>query len=395
MWSYDDILRRNPPEKGQRSSILSRLIQTRSATQELLCETSNDLEDRGQPFVCCFGQLPYPISVEPAPFVIRGSTRSVSLELEFRLFTTTVDSTGQLEINYIAGDEAKSAKIAGPLGTQVRAFVPVWGRRLVYYDGYLDCLHNEGLEDRIISTSAWDPDHAPAAYRGKVVTAHAFEPELASRIATELRYVLRKFLVAYSVVALEELPALNRVYGCFLLSAPGRVAYANPPEPVLAGLLNRFSFPTAVDKARIDQALQFRLRNIDGYLHQMLAMHRLAKQGEPRLAVVGCVTAIEWFMNSFVKREDNWSFSIKECLKKSPLSSLPEDLKRKLRSIADTRNDIVHGEPPPRRDQDQEHSPEQDPMERIAEVVRIGLNLYREINLRRLQPHVEGQPDAP
>ena len=167
------------------------------------------------------------------------------------------------------------------MGTQVRAFLPVWGRRMVYYDAYLDCLHNDGLEERIISTTAWHPANTPAAYTGEAVTAHAFEAELASRVASELRYALRKFLVAYSLVALEEFPPLNRLYGCFLLTAPGRVTYAAPPEPVLAGMLNQLPFPTAVKKERIEQVLKFGVRELDGYLSQILAMHRLAKQGEP------------------------------------------------------------------------------------------------------------------
>ena len=136
----------------------------------------------------------------------------------------------------------------------------------------------------------------------------------------------------------------------------------------------------------MEQALKFGVREIDGYLSQILAMHRLAKQGEPKLAIIGCVTAIELFLNSFVKWEENWSLSIKECLKKVPFTSLPDDLKRQLRTIADIRNAIVHGEPPSQRDETRA-SAEQDSLSKIAEVVQTGVNLYREINLRRFQPH--------
>ena len=383
MWFFDDINRRNPPGKGQRSSILPRLLQTCSTTEEFLCETSDDLECRGQPFVCCLGQLPYPLSLEPVTYAIRGGSANISLHVDFRLFAINVNGAGQLDFAYITPEQARDSEETRPIGTQVRAFVPVWGRRMVYYDAYWDCLHDDGLEERIISTTAWHPSNAPAAYTGEGVTAHAFEAELASRVASELRYVLRKFLAAYSVVALEELLPLNRLYGCFLLTAPGRVTYAAPPEPVLSGLLNRLPFPTVVKTARIEQALKFGIREIDGYLSQILAMHRLAKQGEPKLAIVGCVTAIEWFMNSFVQQDEKWSLSIKECLKKVPFTSLPDDLKRQLRTIAETRNAIVHGEPPSQRGETRA-SVEQDFLSRIAQVVQTGVDLYREINLRRL-----------
>ena len=282
MWSFDDINRKNPPGKGQRSSILPRLLKSCSATEDFLCETSDDLESRGQPFVCCLGQLPYPLSLEPVTYAIRGASANISLHLDFRLFALNMDSAGRLDFAYVTPEQARTSENSGcPMGTQVRAFLPVWGRRMVYYDAYLDCLHNDGLEERIISTTAWHPANTPAAYTGEAVTAHAFEAELASRVASELRYALRKFLVAYSLVALEELPPLNRLYGCFLLTAPGRVTYAAPPEPVLAGMLNQLPFPTAVKKERIEQVLKFGVRELDGYLSQILAMHRLAKQGEP------------------------------------------------------------------------------------------------------------------
>jgi hypothetical protein len=387
MWTYDDIVRRNPAGKGQRASILARLLQIRAANQELLCETSDELEARTQSSVCCFAQLPFPISVEPSEYVIRGTTPSVFVHLEFRLFSLDVDSNGETQLAYVPVGKS-AVRDSAHLGTQIRAFVPLWGRRQVYYTNYEGCLGDDGLEDRIISTAAWDPDHAPAAYRGKVVTAHAFESELASRVAVELRYVLRKFLVTYSVVSLDELPEVNGLHGCFLLASPGRIVYGNPPEPVLRGMLGRHSLGTPIDKARIDQGLQFQLREIDRYLHQLLAMQRLAKQGEPELAIVGCVTAIEWFMNSFVQRSDTFSLSMRACLKIPPFDSLSGDLRNHLRRLADVRNAIVHGEPPARHSTKAETAESESPLG-ISEIVRTGLSLYREMNLRRLRRHLQ------
>jgi hypothetical protein len=383
MWHFDDILRRNPPGRGQRASILTRLLQVRAATEQLLCDSSREMESRTQACVCGFAQLPFPLMLESSEYVLRGTTKSVFVHLDFQLFTLEIDGSSESRLEYLPRGEHFVADQAS-IGTQVRAFIPLWGRREVYYAGYIDCLTDEGLEERVISTAAWDPVHAPPAYRGKVVTAHAFESELASRIALEVRYVLRKFLINYSVVSLEDLPELKRFYGCFLLAAPGRIAYGNPPEPVLSGMMNRHLVDRPVEKARIDQGLQFPLREIDQYMHQLLAMHKLAKQGEPELAVVGCVTAIEWFMNAFLQPRPAKSLSMRECLKMTPLSVLPDPLRDRLRRVAEYRNSIVHGGPPTRR---ASKSPGQatDSISKVKEIVETGLCLYREANLRRFK----------
>ena len=383
MWSFDAIELRNPAGKGQRTSILSRLQQILAARPRLLCETSDELERRGPPFVCCFGQLPYPVAVEPGDYTVEGSKAYAHAHFNFCLFALEMENTGEIHIVDVSPDEALRTDAA--LGTQVRAFVPITGRREDYHKNYLQCLSDEGLEERIINPSLWDSDHAPAAYKGKVVTAHAFEAELADRMASELRFVLRRFLLNYSVVSLDELPLLARVYGCFLMSAPGRIVYSDPPDPILAGMLNRWPLVPQVSRVQIAQALRFGVREIDRYQHQMLAMQRLAKQGEPQLALLGCVTAIEWFMNSFLKAEGGWSLSIRDCLNKAPFKDFPRELKSRLHALARERNAIAHGQPPERHNE-LLSARSDSALLGIRDAVDIGFSLYREINLRRLQP---------
>jgi hypothetical protein len=165
------------------------------------------------------------------------------------------------------------------------------------------------------------------------------------------------------------------------MPAPGRVVYGNAPESVIRGMLPKSPVPEPVAKEHLEKAMQFQIREVDRYLHQLIAMKRLSSQGEPELAVVGAVTAIEWFMNSLIVRESTYSLSISKCLKKPPLSTLPVQMIKDLNTLAVTRNDIVHGEPPERK---RTRSGLQKGAIHPNEVVKLGLSLYREIHLRKL-----------
>jgi hypothetical protein len=86
-----------------------------------------------------------------------------------------------------------------------------------------------------------------------------------------------------------------------------------------------------------------------------MAMHRLLKQGEPELALIGCVTAIEWFLNekfsTLVQRSragKSLSASITACLRSGALDFMSEPQRQVLRELALCRNAIVHGPPPSR-----------------------------------------------
>ena len=56
--------------------------------------------------------------------------------------------------------------------------------------------------------------------------------------------------------------------------------------------------PQQIQSEQLTRALRFPYREFDRYLNQLLAMQSLARSGEFELAVIGCVTAIEWFLNT-------------------------------------------------------------------------------------------------
>lgn len=107
--------------------------------------------------------------------------------------------------------------------TQVRGFVPLWGRHTAYYQNYYECLGDCGLEDKVINPALWSRSRAPASYTGNVVTSYGFERNITSHLLTAFRYALRLFLVNYSLVALEEARAPTIPLSYFVMIAPGRV----------------------------------------------------------------------------------------------------------------------------------------------------------------------------
>jgi hypothetical protein len=47
MWTFDDIEKINPPESGQKASILSHLLKIGSTWPKLLCDTADELDELG------------------------------------------------------------------------------------------------------------------------------------------------------------------------------------------------------------------------------------------------------------------------------------------------------------------------------------------------------------
>jgi hypothetical protein len=384
MWTYEEIEQINPPGKGQRASILSHLIKIGAAWSSLLCETSNDLEELGSPWVCCFAQIPYPITVESGKYVLRGQSANAVIHLDFRLFAIEIDQTFQIRVSEIKPTDISSYRDATVV-TQVRGFIQLWGRRVLYYDNYLSCLDSNGLKDQIINPRKSEWVVTSGLYKGKTMTSSVFEGEVSDRLRPELLFAIKRFLPNYSIVSLHEMPPVHNALNYFLMSAPGRVAYGESPIPLLPAILRTVppNQLRPISKHQIDRALQFSLREIDKYLHLLLAMHRLANDGETELALIGCVMAIEWYMNSFLPPKDNWQASLRECLKEEPFKSLPEKLKQDLRNIALIRNEFVHGQPPDRNNSQTSNASTSKSRINIKNVVETGLELYRELNFRR------------
>jgi hypothetical protein len=379
MWTFDEIQRMNPPGPGQKDSILSYILRLNAATPELLCYAADALEKLGPPYICCFAQLPFPIFAESGSYSVKADTETVVSQLEFHFVQATVDNHGQSQLSSSPKQrEGNQSPMA--LATQVLGFIPLWGRRTLYYENYLACLCGEGLRNQVINPAL--QDGRGFGYKGTVVTSQSFEAELPRKMLDEFPIALRRFLSAYSLLALDDIAVSGPLYGYFLMAAPGRVVYKEPPHPVVRGLLNLRSYARLVERLKIVDALKISHREADGFIHQIQAMNRLARDGEPELAIIGAVSAIEWQINRFVpppRTRHESSHSLRKALAMPPIKSLPEDLKDSLLEIADIRNALVHGKPPVRAE-----GRVRTRFHKVDAVLQCALELYRQLNIRKL-----------
>jgi hypothetical protein len=369
---------RNPHGKGQRKSLLQHLFEIGAASPELLGLAAEKIEEMGPPAVCAFAQLPFRISIEDLPYVVPADTRGVRVDLRFKPIVLTLDHLGRVIVGSAEADRALLPY--GFAATQVLGFCRLWGMRSDYYENYLPSITDEGLEDRRLGSAVWEGKKIPAAYKGQVVTSHSFEAELSHRILMEFRIGLRRLMVNYSLLALRELP-LDEICGYFLMPAPGRVCAPGAPRPLLESALKQNVMPRYVTHSEMLKALQFEVRDDSRFLRQLFAMNRLASEGEPEIAIVGCVMAIEALLNEYLEPPPVRSLSITPSLSELPIRSLPEPLKQSLRDLAKERNDIVHngtrGGGASKRHCDANFRP-----------FELGFALYREINLRKWKPRV-------
>jgi hypothetical protein len=111
-------------------------------------------------------------------------------------------------------------------------------------------------------------------------------------------------------------------------------------------------------------------------------MQELSRSGEPEIAVIGAVTAIEWFLHTLVDHNASlpkWYKtdrrpSINRCLE-LPLKFAPsEELRSRLRAAADRRNEMTHESSP------RSKCPSDVP-EICTEVIRTGFALYKEVQV--------------
>lgn len=222
---------------------------------------------------------------------------------------------------------------------------------------------------------------------------------MARHILFEVNYAVQTFLRAYSLANLEEIPTVNRLHGYFAMIAPGRLVGAQPTQPLIpiaSGLCatGKYASTTIVGADRIFNLLDKQIPIEDRILAQLMAMHRLLQQGEPELALIGCITAVEWFLNerfpelkSRSKSGYERSASINDCLEKKVLNFLTDQDKEHLKDFSSARNSITHGSPPRRLNT----VPNMKRREFVVdeEFVRDGLflalDIYRAVNLNAVK----------
>jgi len=241
MWTYEDIVLRNPAQPGQRSSIL-----TGSCGLELHSQISSSMvQTIWKPTV-----LLLCVALPNCPSLSLCSRMFTFCEQPPRLFPCPLpvdwlelDEDCQPHVkSFTATKSSQSQELA--IGTQVTAFVQLWRRYVSLHKSYEACLTPNGLEDRVINPSVWTKKNSPVS-SGHSTTAYGFEAELAERIERDLDIALSNMLLHLSVLGLEDFTRMPCLYGYFLMPAPGRVVYANRPIPVFKGMFENKLNPAA------------------------------------------------------------------------------------------------------------------------------------------------------
>ena len=400
MWTLDDLQGLNPRDSRQSASFLSHILNIGAASETTLCESAALLEGAAGPYVVAFAQLPFVVDAGEHAFKVKGWREGVVVELRFREVRGAFNQAGifgQLK----PGEDGQGQipdgcqKVAF---TQVTGIVRLWNKRARLHVAYLNCFTPSGLRNEIIGrVEDWmDTPEAKMplpARRYAPLTAQAFQAEVARRVRTELLRATQAFLRAYSVANLEQLPSSDTLFGYFVMVAPGRIACAAPPLPIAAGLCATGQLPqrSGPYQPLLLSLLDKNLPVDDRFLGQLMAMHRLLKQGEPELALIGCVTAIEWFLNDkfaeLVRRNRagrDISASIAVCLRAGVLGFLTDAQREALLIVARARNAIVHG-PPPTRGLHSGSAPRQTDTVNEAYVrssLFLALEIYRAVNLQ-------------
>jgi hypothetical protein len=382
MWTIDRIAKRNSDQPRR----LDVLLQTQSASEEMLCEVAEFLEDGFGPQVCCFAQLPFPLAIPVSErFDVPTGRWGGNISLSFRRLSAEFSNDFQLilkEVSPIFNIRGKG------MATQVLGYCTLWGRFNRDYNKYLLSQSDNGLINQPLNASLFDRRRAPAGYGdvseriGEMRTSIFYELEASRSIAHMFMRALNIWIENYRIVALDDLALPDTVPGFFMMLAPGRIRFLRPPISLAPFLLQEDTLPACVDSGAVKRAMRFGRRRLDRYLHQVLAMERVTREGEPELAAGGYITAIEWYMNSFVAPperfvgERKWSLRIGDCLKeKSFRDCLSDELKERLRRIAKWRNDIIHGPPPLRVDSNRERAMG----ETISLIAATAMDLYREM----------------
>jgi hypothetical protein len=380
MWTEEEIASRN----HEQPQILKAVLASGCATLDLLSLASEELDALGPPHIGCFAMLPFPLAVSPKDeFSIPTGRDGAVAKFRFNHFTATTNADHGIQYQPCTLDY--EAECRG-IGTQVVGYITLWGRHLRYYPHYLSCLSGNGLEKRNLNKSLWDKKRAPVGFEGYAINSHRYEDELNAAIVPAFAFALSVFIDNYNVSALFNFSCPKPLPGVFTMLAPGRVSYCHRPQTPFASMLQTCSITRPANTEMLSAALRFGRRQFDRYQYQLLAMQRLARDGEVELAVVGCVTAIEWFLNSLLvdssaalgsSARKPRTLSINECLKKPLKAHLSLELQERLRSAANFRNSLVHGKPPSRKEITPLPSAETN-----SEIVRTGFALYREAQVQ-------------
>lgn len=403
-WSLDEIKEINPAESGQETSFLEHLLKISATSENILCHAAGELESYGHPYVFCFAQLPFVVNVENKKFSVNCARDGLRAELRFEKKSGFIDEHGAIKTGLLTRDLSNNShrRKRNVNFTQVYGLMPLWEKRAELHKAYVNCLTPSGLKNEEIGKiKGWM--ELPAAKiadpkrRFAPLTAQAFQAEVARRVMPEFHQAIRNFVDAYSVANLEKLPSVDTLYSYHIMIAPGRLACAAIPIPVIDGLLiDELEGENAgPDHTRLERFLGKDFPKSDRVLTQIMAMHKLLKQGEAELALIGCATAIEWFLND--KFSDdlinngqpvNISASINHFFGKHKSLGLLNFLSKSeidgLKALAKARNLVVHGSLPTRSWGAPTSIARESVIEpsSIREYLYLAIDVYRSVNLQ-------------
>ncbi len=323
------------------------------------------------------------------------------LTVEIKKINTRVSVNDEGGIR-LGNDIGQSSNQYSTEFSQFVAFVELWGERVRLHKKYLNFLSLDGLKNERIGTiQGWM--NMPEAQMNEPLRRHApltsssYQAEVTRRLKNEVSYSIRSYVNAYGIAKLEQMPSSNTLFGYFSMIAPGRVACSEVPIPILSGLLKSIDSDNEelIDVENIRDMAGMYSTLQDRFLRQVMAMSRLLNQGEHELALIGCVSTIEWFLNrrfpdvsQKLKSGKVLNASISRFIKQRSIDFLDKSLRDRLLELAMMRNEVVHGAPPNRTDFGvlNTNRGNKDQYLFVKEGIRLALEVYRVVNLNTQSP---------
>lgn len=244
-WDTERLVLMNPAGRGQAVSPLEHLMRVGAASPDLLCNVSSRFEETcDAATVICFGQLPFPLPGRYGDVVLEGCSRGVSFAMSLLPGRIGVDLSGTSVLHAppkLAGRASSSTERSRPMSngvsvTQIVGRVELWGRRQRAHSRYEEHLTEEGLLDGIVvdhGVGSAQPDPQGREWRTPM-NAEQFEVNVSRRLAWEFRCAVVRVLSASERVGLSDAGVRDTLLGYFLMPAPGRVTFHDPPQPTLA-----------------------------------------------------------------------------------------------------------------------------------------------------------------
>lgn len=385
MWEISDIEDANP-------RVLPHLRSIGAAHDAFLCQGAHEIETRDHPHVAVFFQLPYPLQIEEGWLTLRTLELGVSANVKLATMTVSISETGRIVAAPVQRSDAGS--MGQPTITQLMALVPLWGSRARFYERYAACYDGTDLKETIVTSPQ---DNWIVGQHLTAMTSSVYEANVARKMLGEMKVMLRRLLPAYSLATLREAPQPSILPNFFVMTLPGRLVLFRPPVPTLSQLLKQGPAEPimAASASRIANLTTGRPRELSRFEQQLLAMDRLASEGEPKLALVGVLSLVEWFSATHCSydrtRVTQEQPSLSWLLRKTDaLAFLAVEDRARLNTAIAERDRFVHGAPPKREsvtDGVAQSPGREDYAEREAVDVRAlidtAFRIFREVNSRK------------